>query len=282
MPEGSFFWKGINWTSDMVPGRLFWVGFALVLVIFAVPIFSRFDPSSRARQKSSGDGKTGSVTAAVRSGVALALSPLNTVLETSRVGRMIAAEIRIALIGLPAIWYMVAGGVWLATLLLPIELARQHIMPIAWIWPILIWSQLGVREQRHRVDQIMYSTPHPGLWQPLAAWSAGFGVAALTASGLAIRGLIAGDAGLVGALAAGAVFIPSLALASGVMSKSSRLFEILYLMLWYIGPMNRAYELDYMGTYPQTIEAGMPQLYLGLGVVLLILALIVRGRQVRN
>jgi hypothetical protein len=154
-------------------------------------------------------------------------------------------------------------------------------MPFAWIWPILIWSQMGVREQRHRVDQLIFSMPNPGLWQPLATWVAGLGVALLTASGLLIRCASTGDWGVVGAVIAGSVFIPSLAFSAGVVSKSSRLFEITYLMLWYIGPMNQTYELDYMGTFDETISTNIPIIFLILGAALLLIAVLARRRQLR-
>jgi len=141
---------------------------------------------------------------------------------------------------------------------------------------------MGVREQRHRVDQLIFSMPDPGLWQPLAAWTAGLGVALLACSGLLIRGAATGELGVLGALLAGSLFIPSLAFASGVISKSSRLFEITYLMLWYIGPMNRTYELDYVGAFDKSIEMGIPAVYLMLGVGLLVIAILARGRQTRG
>jgi hypothetical protein len=44
-----------------------------------------------------------------------------------------------------------------------------------------------------------------------------------------------------------ALFIPALALAAGVWTGGGKLFEVLYLLLWYIGPMNRTPFLDFIG-----------------------------------
>ena len=281
MPEGSFYWSGINWTPSRITGRLFWVGLGLLFLILATPAFTRFDPARGSPIGPAGAGRLTSISGGIRTALTIAARPMSVLLETFRFGRMIAAELRIALLGLPAIWYLVAAGLWIATLLSPLQIARQHIMPFAWIWPILIWSQIGVRESRHRVDQLIFSMPDPGLWQPLAVWVAGFAVALLTGSGLLIRSAAAGHWSLFSALLAGAIFIPSLAFACGVISKSSRLFEVTYLILWYIGPMNQVHELDYMGTYEQSIQIGIPVVYLALGPALLITALLVRSRQTR-
>jgi hypothetical protein len=66
-------------------------------------------------------------------------------------------------------------------------------------------------------------------------------------SGALLRLLIAGDRHGLFALAIGAFFVPTLALTLGVWSGSSKLFEILYLLLWYVGPVNQGPSLDYMG-----------------------------------
>jgi len=46
-------------------------------------------------------------------------------------------------------------------------------------------------------------------------------------------------------VAAGAVFVASLALGLGAATGSSKLFEAVYTVIWYIGPLNRAAALDY-------------------------------------
>jgi hypothetical protein len=44
---------------------------------------------------------------------------------------------------------------------------------------------------------------------------------------------------------AGAIFVPTTALACAAMSGTSRLFEIVYLILWYVGPMNATKGVDF-------------------------------------
>jgi hypothetical protein len=41
-------------------------------------------------------------------------------------------------------------------------------------------------------------------------------------------------------------FIPSLALALGVWSGSRKLFEVVYTVLWYVGPLNNVPALDFI------------------------------------
>ena len=79
--------------------------------------------------------------------------------------------------------------------------------------------------------------------------------------------------------AAGALFIPSLALALGTWSGSSKLFEVVYTMWWYVGPMNQVPALDFTGASGDGAPPAMPLRYLALAAVLLTLAVVGRRRQ---
>lgn len=84
-------------------------------------------------------------------------------------------------------------------------------------------------------------------------------------------------AGLL-ALHSGALFIPSLALASGVWSRTSKLFEILYMLIWYLGPLNKIMELDYIGSHGN----GRPEFFIPFSIMLIIFAFIGRLRHIRT
>ena len=77
----------------------------------------------------------------------------------------------------------------------------------------------------------------------------------------------------------GAMFIPSLAL--GVLSGSNKTFEGLYLIVWYLGPWNKIYYLDFMGTTETAQALHMPFYYLVITLILLMAALARRRQQLR-
>ena len=83
------------------------------------------------------------------------------------------------------------------------------------------------------------------------------------------HGDLPGLAGWVGAV----TFVPSLALALGVFSSGSRVFEVVYLIWWYCGPVQKISGMDF--------TSSMPQFYLLGSAALLLLAAFWRGRQVR-
>jgi hypothetical protein len=107
-------------------------------------------------------------------------------------------------------------------------------------------------------------------------------LAVILGSGAAVRFLLAGDWSAFLAWAVGALFIPSLAAALGAWSSSRKLFEVVYLIWWYLGPWGGLSALDFAGASDASLASGMPPAYLAAALGLLALALAGRWRQVRG
>jgi len=96
-----------------------------------------------------------------------------------------------------------------------------------------------------------------------------------------LRLLLARDwAGLLG-FAVGAVFISSLALAMGVWSGTGKLFEAVYIIWWYIGPLHHDRNLDFMFTSPKSLSWDVLRFYLLAAFLLFGIALLGRRRQIQ-
>ncbi len=197
-----------------------------------------------------------------------------------RFGTVLIAELKLALKGVRWWWWAGAAGTFIASLAAPLPAVKSIALPLAWIWPILIWSPLGTRESRFDTGGLLFSAPRPLLRQLPATWAAGVVLAMLTGSGAALHFLVKGDLAGAGAWLVGALFIPTFALALGVWSGTSKLFEILYLVIWYIGPMNHVPAMDYLGSTPAGLAQGMPLVYLA--VTALLAAAAVAGRRRRQ
>jgi hypothetical protein len=201
---------------------------------------------------------------------------------------MLIAECQLILkeyIQLPflGLWGSATSGAFIIMgLILPLDVARGILLPIAWILPVLIWSKMGTREARHRTDQLIFSSADSLKRQLPAAWLAGVLLTMITGSGVALNLALHSD--LLGVLAwvVGSLFIPSLALCLGVWTGSNKLFELIYTLLWYIGPINRVEILDFMGVLRGSVETGIWQLYLTFTIILLGLAFIGRKWQIQR
>ena len=236
-----FTWNGVHWTPEFILARFSLIALAVLLIFFAALFFDRFDPS-RAKPKRIKPGTTKPDLSPVITSQALPnvhLTPLNKAANRFSFFNVFMAEIKLLLKGQRWWWYVVMAGIIIACLVVPSAAVREYALPIAWVWPILIWSAIGNREIHNNVQQMTFSSASPLLRQLPAQWLAGLIVTLLVSIGAIIRLTVDGDTAGLLALLSGAFFIPSLALASGVWSGTSKLFEILYMLIWYLGPMNK-------------------------------------------
>ena len=292
----TFRWEGMIWTAELLWPRLFWTLIGVGLALGAAIPFDRFDalrPQERSRRRAgpgSGHRRSANPTEPAADATASGhVAPHATaargiavtgLVEPSRRWSflaMVVAELRLALRGAPRAWAIVALGLALAGWIAPLPVARAWLLPFAWIWPLLLWSAMGPREARHGTGPLLFSSARPLRHQLPALWLAGVVIALGMGLGVGIRLALGGDVRGFLAWSTGVAFIPSLALAAGVWTRSGKLFEVLYLLIWYLGPMNRVPFLDFMGTTEAAVASGAPA---GFAVAtLLLLALAVQGRR---
>ena len=285
----TFLWTGIQWNRDLLLSRAFLLGIALIPALLAAIFFDRFDPARAGwlSAKSAKPTKKLKAGGAAPNGIAEqngldqpqahhavpARTPLLRAESKSGWGAavqtrffsLVAAELRLQLLGHRWWWYAIAAGLFIGCLASPLEVARSGVIVFAWLWPVLIWSQMGTREEQFSTGSLVFSAPRAVPRQLLALFVAGVLVAALTGGGLALRLIIAGDFAGLAAWDAGALFIPALALALGVTTGSRKFFEALYTAWWYVGPVHHICSADFMGT---TAQSSTPAVYLAAAVVL--------------
>ena len=279
----TFRWEGLAWTSDIILGRLWWVAISLGLALLAAVFFRRFDPakerSKRSRKRTEATTQP-SLVEDRGAGAQEYAARLNRLTKPRRFSFsfMVWAELRLALHGISLWWYSVAAGLFAVCLFAPLAVSRGFLVA-AWIWPLLIWSKMGTRERLFRTDQLVFSTAHPLRRQLPACWLAGVIIAVITGGGTGLRLLLTGDQLGILAWTAGALFIPTMALALGVWSGSSKLFEVLYLFLWYLGPANRLGAIDFMGATGPLLPSRTPMLFLMVTAALAVFVILGRQRQ---
>jgi ABC-type transport system involved in multi-copper enzyme maturation permease subunit len=288
----TFQWDGIAWTLPLALRQWAWGLIGLALALGGAPFFERFDPSRgrpkivKGARRETGAGAAATITAeaeAAGTGTTAArpdaaahprLTPLGSARSPFSFPRVFLAELRLLLKGWPWWWYIAAGGLIAGCAVLPLGMVKNLLLPVAWVWPILVWSSMGSRERRFTTYPMVYAAPNP-LWRQIpATWLAGIVITAVTGLGGAIAFLIAGNlAALTGWLSA-VIFIPSLALALGAWSGSNRLFEIVYMLWWYRGAVQHMDVLDFIAQ-PSLV-------YAGIGLALLAAALVGRGVQIQR
>ncbi len=283
----TFVWNGIDWSVELILARLMLVLCAVGVVAIAALLFDRFDDQASVVKRKGPSG-------------AKEVSPQNSIEERSpssqlgtvhlsrladsghafRFVAMIRSELTLMVKGTSRWWLLVALGLVIAQVLSPFEIARQWLLPISSLWPLAIWSQMGTRERTHGTEQMVFSTNHLLTRQLPALWLSGVAVAIACGAGFGLKSLILGEWAPIVSWLLGSLFVPSLALAFGTLSGSRRLFEAVYMILWYMGPMNHNPYLDYIGATRDSYSLGIP-LYIGvLTAGSLLIAVAARRRQI--
>ena len=224
-----FPWPGLDWTPGIVAGQWAWAVLGLGLVLLSAIWFARFDPSReeliRPRGKPREETESESAKAP-RLGLP-GLSPLlSRVAQVSPFLGVLSAELRLLLNGRRWWWWAISLGLNASILYSPPEVVKGYLLPVAWLWPLALWSGMGNREHKNNTHQMVFSSARPVLRQLPGAWLAGVLATALLVISGAVFFLSNADlpalAGWLGAI----VFIPTLALALGVFSSGSRVFEV--------------------------------------------------------
>ncbi|MCU4802548.1 hypothetical protein OB920_19470 [Halobacteria archaeon HArc-gm2] len=258
-----FEWQGLPVTADLLLHRVAYFAVAPVIVVFAAVPFDRLSPDagfgrslpwpSRSGEESVSDGDASAdpmVTVDHGSRTAVEPEPvtLGTVdaARTFRPVRLLVAELKLALAGRSRLWYAGYVGLFVGGLAAPSGPATRVVLTLAWVWPLFVWSQTGVREYRHGTHELVFTSLHP-LAQLLATWAASVVCVGVLVGPAAVRFGLAGDLGVALAMAAGVLMVPSLAAAAGVTTRTGRVFEVGYLLVWYVAIVNQTPALDYGG-----------------------------------
>ncbi|MFI7243271.1 hypothetical protein [Streptomyces qinglanensis] len=300
-PLKTFDWQGFDPDAAFLLGRYALVAIALGLALLPVLWFPRFDPARGRGLRAPASGllpnpaagtasggavpeATGLPVAGVRDDraearpAAFANPPRTPVTYGSPALRLLAGEVRILVQGIPLWWW--AGVLVLAVasqMVTPATGVTRILLPVAWIWPVLIWSRLGTQRHEHGVEALLGACPAVRS-RTAAEWGAGFLLTAAAGIGPALRMVTGADTqGLVHWFL-GALFIPSLALLLGTLSRTHRLFQFAYLPLWY-GTVNGLAAVDFMGAIraDDGSPAGLSPVFLATAVVVMLSVVFLSG-----
>lgn len=271
-----FTWNGLHWTAGMLLSRLVFLALAVGLVMLAALFFDRFNPSRLLTIKRTKTGSDVPKLATVSEAIPVSnvhLTPLTDVRSRFRFGSLFIAELKLFLKGQRWWWYVIAALLVIGQLGAGIGLAR-FLLLVAWVWPILLLSGLGCRENRYDTRQIVFAAPRPIANQLPAAWLAAFVVTAILGSGALVKFIILGETTSLLGWLTGVLFIPSLALCLGALTGSSKAFEIIFVASVYM-LTQKMIMIDFMAYNPN----GQWFYYAPLALVLLAVAALARQRQ---
>ena len=270
-------WSGMLGDAAWMSGRLAWAFACLPFLLAAAFFFDRFDPARRVRRVAAD-----AVPAEIGDGAPPtsnwhALTPLARRGAGWRPLALVAAEWRLLLKRQRWWWYAGVAGAWIAAATVPIANAVAIVVPIAWFWALTRWSHLGARAPMHDMVRLLASAPAPVLRQLPTQWLAATLMGPALVLPLVVRLLGEGAWSVVAQMIVGSGFVAALALATGAASRGPRLFEMLFLMLFYAS-LQKVPGAAFGGVYDLAFTASSAPTYLMIAALLLSFAAALRGR----
>ncbi|MHB8072379.1 hypothetical protein [Desulfosporosinus fructosivorans] len=265
----TFVWHGVDWNSTLLASRSIWVSAAAILIIIASLLFNRF------RESSTRYASANAVSIFNAKGNSSYIPQQNKSFKLStvqknkgmRLIRCVIAEIHLMLKDMSLWWRLIAAAVIACSFFLPLQIIRNW-LPVLMLLPIAIWSQMGTRDKYYFTKEIIASSCSP-IFRWLEVWIAGIVITLLISVGVLLHFIQAAQWQAAGSWAVGVLFVPTLGMVLGSLSGSRKLFEVIYLLWWYMGPFNKIPYLDFLG-----ISTYHAELYLGMSVGLLLIAVV--------
>jgi hypothetical protein len=286
--QGTFVFPGFAVTNEVLITRLVLIISAVAVALLASIFFHRFDPArtrGRARQWFSFPRRKPTVASESLGGNGTELPHVQLTPVASLSGsfsfrrmrflQMYGAELALMLKGRSRWWYLVAAGLVIATIANPLP-GTLKVLSVAWLWPMFIWSKLGTRDATFNTEKILFSSPHANLRQLPATWAAAVTIALVFAGGVITKLLLARDGRGLFIVLVGAMLIPAFALACGTLTKTAKLFEALYILFWYMGPMQPVPLIDYTGASKVMRAGDQPEHLLLAAVICLVVTFTAR------
>lgn len=272
----TFVWQGMAYIPHAAKPISIMLGFSGLLLAIAIMVFDRFKNVKQNATQQQAGGKIAKALAAVAVPMG---KTFEIVSQPWAFTRLVRQECLLLIRGASVWWYVIMAGLAVAQLTAPVENVRLGVIPATWLLCVLMFSPMGHRELHQGAQQLVFSCLSPIRKQFPAMLLAGFLVALFVVFPAFIRFVLTGEWFSALMLLTGALFIPSLAIACGALTRTSRTFEILFTVIWYMGPLQRS-PLDFVGVDPAVSQQqGAPLMFFIASLVLIGLALLGRKGQ---
>jgi hypothetical protein len=181
--------------------------------------------------------------------------------------RGLVPELRLTLSGQPLIWKIASAAGIVSCLFIELRTLQTYVQPLLMIWFINVFSAMGSREHRHDILKCVSVLPNGRLKQVVFSWISGILIAFGISSPAILRMALTHQSDGILACLAGVVFLPSLAIFLGELTKTNRIFELSFVIITYL-ILNNVPAVMYMGISPGFVSLARSGVYFIAGIVM--------------
>ena len=272
----TFIWQGIEPTSMHLLSTVPLLLICLICFITAVICFDRFSQNSLVENKSP-SWLMKILTTQVINRLDVFFVWLSKPFSFTRLLRL---ELKLLLKGHSAYWVIGLLTLNIMQLFISQPLLVSIVLPISWLWCVLVLSQLGQLEKQANTIELMTYSKKSAVLQSLTSYSAGWVLLLIASMGSLVRFTAMAEWILLIQIIIAISFSVSLAYFCGAFTGTRRTFEILFTAIWYMGLIQSALYLDFFGVNSEVSwQAGMPYYFSAISLSLLMLT--VRAKSTR-
>ncbi|EZH75577.1 hypothetical protein ATO12_01980 [Aquimarina atlantica] len=263
-----FLFDGVDFPIGYILSRIGWIIFGILLLGLASLFFHRFKVKERFQLKS----KKTLLQTKIDNDIDISILP--KVALSFKILPLIKTEfILLVRSGYKWLWILNIAGM-LGLCFAPLSIAHQMILPILWFLQVSRWSSLVTKERIFSTHFFTFASYQPLKRLLLSQVLSGILLALLLALPLLLRYMIQLDFMHITSIILGGIFIVSLAVLTGILTKGKKLFEILFFMITYAN-INAIPFTDYFGGLHHQYS------YLG-GIAILVVILLTISYSIRN
>lgn len=238
----------ISFSQNYVWNRLLWIIIAMLATFLVSVVFHRFNIKEKLVLSSK------KVSLQTQNSAGFQLSNLAITPEfSSHVSPLIGAEIVMLVRKSPKWLIGISFCLMFAMIFVPLKFAHYYILPLVWFLQVGVWSDLVTKDISFRTYYFTASSYKPLQRLFVSRILAGVCIALLIAMPLLVRYLVELDFHTIVNIVLGAIFIILLSVFFGTLTKSKKLFEIVFFFLIYSN-INLVTLTDYFGALHNSVS----------------------------
>ncbi|WP_430411266.1 hypothetical protein [Kordia sp.] len=240
--------ESISFTQSYIFGRLFWIGFAFIVAIISSLFFHRFNIKERLTTQTKPQEKSNGRSADFQ------LGNITSVPEfSSHLSPLIGAEMLMLIRKSPKWLWGMSFCLMVAMVFVPLTFAHHYMLPLLWFLQVGVWSDLVTKDIAFRTHYFTASSYQPVQRLFISRIIAGVCIALFIAMPLLVRYMVELDFHTLLNITLGAIFIILLSVFFGTLTKSKKLFEIVFFFLIYSN-INLVSVTDYFGAVHTSVS----------------------------
>ena len=233
--------ESISFSQAYIMNRMLWIGVAFALAFLSSLFFHRFNIKDKltkqATPKVKGNGRSAD----------FQLGNISATPEfSSQLSPLIGAEILMLIRKSPKWLWGLSCCLMLAMVFVPLSFAHHYMLPLLWFLQVGVWSDLVTKDIAFRTHYFTASSYQPVQRLFISRIIAGVFIALFIAMPLLVRYIVELDFHTILNITLGAIFIILLSVFFGTLTKSKKLFEIVFFFLIYSN-INLVSITDYFG-----------------------------------